>query len=93
MFAKSIVLLEENLLEPSRSTLTSYLVKTRSSYDPNLYFKVIPGIPLILILYVNDVFSTGGEPLKIECKREMAFEFEMKYCEIYFRRYEFAWIR
>lgn len=35
-------------------------------------------MPLILVLYVDDLFSTSGEPLILECKREMASEFEMK---------------
>jgi len=35
-------------------------------------------MPLILVLYVDDVFLIGGEPLMLECKRELASEFEMK---------------
>eukprot|EP00253_Pinus_taeda_P030515 PITA_30515 len=61
--------------------IDSYLVKlgfTRSNADPNLYFKVVQGMPLILVLYVDDLFLKGGEPLMIECKRKLAFEFEMK---------------
>jgi len=50
----------------------------RSSVDPNLYFKIVQAMPLILVLYVDDLFLTGSEPLMIECKRKLAFEFEMR---------------
>jgi hypothetical protein len=33
--------------------------------------------PVILLLYVDDLFLTGAEPLIIQCKRELAFEFDM----------------
>ena len=61
--------------------IDSYLVKlgfTRSNADPNLYFKVVQGMSLILVLYVDNLFLTSSEPLMIECKRELSFEFEMK---------------
>ena len=51
---------------------------TRSEADPNLYFKVEDDKPLILVLYVDDLFLTGADPLILKCKRELAFEFEMK---------------
>ena len=35
--------------------------------------------PLILVLYVDDIFLTGEENLIVECKRELTSEFEMKY--------------
>ena len=35
-------------------------------------------MPLILVLYVDDLFLTGSEPLMIKCKRKLASEFEMK---------------
>jgi len=44
-----------------------------------LYIKVVQVMPLILVLYVNDLFLKGLEPLIIRCKRELASEFEMKY--------------
>jgi len=59
----------------------SYLVKlgfTRRNVDLNLYFKVVQDMPLILVLYVDDLFLTGSEPLMLKCKRELTFEFEMK---------------
>lgn len=33
---------------------------------------------LILVLYADDLFMTGNEPLMIECKRQLASEFEVK---------------
>ena len=50
----------------------------RSNADPNHYFKVVQGMPLILVLYVDDLFLTGSEPLMIKCKRELESEFQMK---------------
>lgn len=61
--------------------IDSYLVKlgfTRSNVDPNLYFKVVQGMLLILVLYVDDLFLTGSDPLMIKCKRELASKFKMK---------------
>jgi len=61
--------------------IDSYLMKlgfTRSEADPNLYFKVEDDKPLILVLYVDDLFLTGADPLILKCKRELASEFEMK---------------
>ena len=51
---------------------------TRSNADLNLYFKVDREKPLILVLYVDDLFLTGVDPLIHQCKRELAVEFEMK---------------
>ena len=39
--------------------------------DPNLYFKVDNEKPLILVLYVDDLFLTGVDPLIHQCKREI----------------------
>ena len=61
--------------------IDSYLVKlwfTRSNVNPNLYFKVVQGIPLISILYVDALFLTRSELVMIKCERELASEFEMK---------------
>jgi hypothetical protein len=33
---------------------------------------------MILLLYVEDLFLTGANPLIIQCKKELAFEFDMK---------------
>ena len=35
-------------------------------------------LPLILVLYVDDIFLTGEEKLIAKCKRELTSEFEMK---------------
>ena len=51
---------------------------TKSSADPNLYFKVEDDGPVILLLYVDDLFLTGVEKLIIECKRKLTAEFKMK---------------
>jgi hypothetical protein len=51
---------------------------TKSSADPNLYFKVEDGELVILLLYVDDLFLTGAEKLITECKRKLVAEFEMK---------------
>jgi hypothetical protein len=44
----------------------------------NLYYKVVDGESLILILYVDDLFLTKAEHLITWCKQELASEFEMK---------------
>ena len=54
------------------------LVFSRSNANPNLYFKVNRERHLILVLYVDNLFLTGADPLIHQCKREIAFEFEMK---------------
>ena len=51
---------------------------TRSYADPNLYFKVDREKPLIWVLYVDDLFLTGVDPLIHQCKRQLASKFEMK---------------
>ena len=61
--------------------INSYLMKlgfTRSEANPNLCFKVEDEKPLILVLYVDDLFLIGADPLIHECKRELASEFKMK---------------
>jgi hypothetical protein len=51
---------------------------SKSDVDPNLYYKVVDGDSLILVLYVDDLFFTRVERFIVECKGELAFEFEMK---------------
>jgi hypothetical protein len=51
---------------------------TKSKVDSNLYFKVMNDEPMILLLYVDDLFLTGEEKVIIECKKKLASEFEMK---------------
>jgi hypothetical protein len=43
----------------------------KSDVDANLYFKVIGDQPVILILYVDDLFLTRDEGLIARCKREL----------------------
>eukprot|EP00253_Pinus_taeda_P002308 PITA_02308 len=61
--------------------IDNYLMKLRfprSDADPNLYLKVEKDMPLILVLYVDDLFVVGANPLIYQSKRELASEFEMK---------------
>ena len=61
--------------------LDSYFMKlgfTRSNADLNLCFKVDREKPLILVLYVDDLFLTRVDTLIHQCNRELASEFEMK---------------
>jgi hypothetical protein len=60
------------------SFLTS-LGFTKSKADSNLYFKVMNNGPVILLLYVDDLFLIGEEKLITKCKKRLASEFEMKY--------------
>ena len=63
------------------SRIDSYLQRlgfTKSEADFNLYFKVVGNLPLILVLYVDDLFLTGDEHQIARCKRELTSEFEMK---------------
>jgi hypothetical protein len=59
------------------SFLTS-LGFTKNKADSNLYFKVMNNEPVILLLYVEDLFLTTEEKLITECKKKLASEFEMK---------------
>jgi hypothetical protein len=63
------------------SRIDGYLMSfgfTKSHADPNIYYKVVDGDLLILVLYVDDLFLAGAERLIVECKRELTSEFEMK---------------
>jgi hypothetical protein len=51
---------------------------TKSKEYSNLYFKVMNDEPMILFLYVDDLFLTGEENLITKCKKRLASEFEMK---------------
>jgi hypothetical protein len=41
----------------------------KSEVDPNLYYIVVGEDPLILVLYVDDIFITGAERLIVGCKK------------------------
>jgi hypothetical protein len=61
--------------------MDSYLTRlgfSKSHADPNHYYKVVDNAPVILLLYVDDLFITGEESLIIQCKKELASEFDMK---------------
>ena len=51
---------------------------TKSKADSNLYYKVEDGNPVILFLYVDDLFVTGMDGLIVDTKRKLAAEFEIK---------------
>ena len=45
---------------------------TKSKDDPNLYLKVIEDEPVILLLYVDDLFLTRKEKQIMESKKKLA---------------------
>ena len=51
---------------------------TKSKVDSNLYFKVEGGRPVMLLLYVNDLFLTREEEIIKDARRRLATEFDMK---------------
>ena len=51
---------------------------TKSKEDSNLYYKVEGGNPVMLLLYVDDLFVTGMDGLIDDMKRKLAVKFEMK---------------
>ena len=59
-------------------SLLSSLGFTKSKADSNLYYKVDEGNPLILLLYVDDLFVIGVDGLIDDIKKKLAAEFEMK---------------
>ena len=50
----------------------------KSKVDPNLSYKVVEDVPIILLLYVDDLFLTGNGKQIMESKKKLAEEFEMK---------------
>ena len=50
----------------------------KSKADSNLYYKVEDGNPMILLLYVDDLFVTSMDGLISDTKRKLVVEFEMK---------------
>ena len=58
--------------------LTLILGFTKSKVDPNPYLMVVEDEPVILFLYVDDLFLTGKEKQIMESKKKLAEEFEMK---------------
>jgi hypothetical protein len=50
----------------------------KSVFNPILYYNIVNGESLILVLYVDDLFLTGTESLIVECQYALASKFEMK---------------
>ena len=51
---------------------------TKSKADSNLYFKVEDGNPVMVLLYVDDLFVISMDGLIVDTKRKLAAKFEMK---------------
>ena len=51
---------------------------TKIKVDPNLYLKVMDDEPIILLLYVDDLFLTGNEKNITKVNKNLVGEFEMK---------------
>ena len=51
---------------------------TKSKADSNLYYNVEDGNPVMLLLYVDDLFVIGMDGLIDDMKRKLVVEFEMK---------------
>ena len=54
------------------------IVFSKSKADSNLYYKVEDGNPVMLLLYVDDLFVTGMDGLIADTKRKLAVDFEME---------------
>lgn len=50
----------------------------KSDIDPNLYYLMVEGEPLILVLYVDNLFLIGSSKLIEDCKENLVVEFDMK---------------
>ena len=50
----------------------------KNKADSNIYQKVEDGNPVMLLLYVDDLFVIGTDGLIADKKRKLAAEFEMK---------------
>ena len=49
----------------------------KSEEDLNLYFIMVRDDPLNLLLYVDDLFITGGERPIVACKKDLSSDYEM----------------
>ena len=61
--------------------IDTYLPQLRfvkSDADPNLYYLMVENEPLILVLYVSDLFLTGSFRLIQDCRKNLEAEFDMK---------------
>lgn len=50
----------------------------KSEADPKLYYIIVGGEPLIMVLYMDDLILTRAYKLIQECKSDLASELEMK---------------
>ena len=57
------------LRSDSYSLLIGFL---KSEENPNLYYIVVGGVFIILLLYVDDLFIIGGEHLIEACKKDLS---------------------
>jgi hypothetical protein len=61
--------------------IDNYLIRLgfpKSHADPNLYYKVVNNLLVILLLYVDDLLLTSAESLIIQYNKEIDYEFDMK---------------
>jgi hypothetical protein len=67
---------------------------TKSEADPNFYFILVGLDPLILVLYVDDLFLMGVEDIIARCKEDLSSELEMKEIGLlhYFLGLEVWWV-
>ena len=49
----------------------------KSEADLNLYFILVGDDPLVLLMYVDDLFITGRETPIVPCKKDLAAEYKM----------------
>ncbi len=54
------------------------MVFLKSEENYNLYYLMVGVEPLILVLYVDDLFLTGSSRLIEDCKRHLETELKMK---------------
>ena len=50
----------------------------KSDADPNLYYLMVQNEPILLVLYVDDLFLTGSSRHIKDCKKNLEVEFDVK---------------
>ena len=50
----------------------------KSVFDPILYYNIVNGESLILVLYIDDLFLINTKRLILECKYALASKFDIK---------------